>query len=183
MSNFTGPWVCVFKETRDGTIEYSVVRDDNDHGKRSYGWFNNDEKRVVGDRNGPSNLVHSPWLKQELRELTIKYARHLNAEEGRPDVDVLKSAAVPERRFFEMVTMDTEQFKAPKPADLDITMFTEMAIRELSLKGVDVHDTWLDALTASPEVEAVKRFVRDSRTVVDKVVDNINNATDESKPQ
>lgn len=157
MSQKKAPWVCEFKEMRDGGIEYSILRDDNHHGKRSYGWFNDDEKRVVGDNNGHCHVVHSPWLKQELRDLTIRYARMLNAEEGNPDVDVLRSAPVKERRMIDLVTIDTEQFKTPKPEGFEVTLFVDMVINELVSTGAEVHESWRRATAAHALVDTLRK--------------------------
>ena len=47
------------------SFEISVLRDDNDHGKRSYGWFD-DNKLLIAHNGGPCRwpLVQTVWDKQ-----------------------------------------------------------------------------------------------------------------------
>ncbi len=64
------------------SYEVCVIRDDNEHGKQSYGWIGKD-KIHIGCDGGPCryNIQHK-MIWDGLVELAHKVADHLNAEEA-----------------------------------------------------------------------------------------------------
>lgn len=67
--------------TTDG-FEVCVIRDDNEHGKRSYGWMGRD-KIYISDSGGPcQNRVASKMIWDGLLELAHKVADELNRQEA-----------------------------------------------------------------------------------------------------
>lgn len=84
------PWAVCFKGDDDGTsIEYSVVRIDNDHGFKSYGWAESDRKEIITTDGGPCRYTFSPMLMQMQQMVAVKYAQYLNRKEGNGDFDVM----------------------------------------------------------------------------------------------
>jgi hypothetical protein len=57
--------------------EISVVREDNTHGIKSYGWFD-ENKQLVSSSGGPSHTPISPVMWDMLVEVAEKYAQTLN---------------------------------------------------------------------------------------------------------
>ena len=64
------------------SYEVCVIRDDNTHGKRSYGWIGKD-KIHIGSDGGPCRYsIQHKMIWDGLLELAHKVADHLNAEEA-----------------------------------------------------------------------------------------------------
>lgn len=77
------PWIINTKGRAGATsFEISVLRDDNAHGKQSYGWFDS-HKLLIAHNGGPCQwpLTQKVWNK--LVAVAIEVAAELNAEEGR----------------------------------------------------------------------------------------------------
>jgi hypothetical protein len=55
-----------------------VLRDDNELGKRSYGWFD-DRKLLIGHNGGPCQWPVTEWVWDRLVAMANEYATVLNA--------------------------------------------------------------------------------------------------------
>lgn len=62
-------------------FEISVLRDDNNHGKRSYGWFG-DEKLLITHNGGPCHWPLKPIVWDKVVNIAQDVAEELNAAEG-----------------------------------------------------------------------------------------------------
>lgn len=74
-----GRWIV---DTKGGpgqsSFEISVLRDDNQHGKRSYGWFDDNHKRLISHNGGPCTWPVSQFVWDRLVQLAHDYAAELN---------------------------------------------------------------------------------------------------------
>lgn len=86
----TSRWMMNVHGDRLNHFEISIVRENNEHGRRSYGWFDK-RKRPVADNvhmNGPKDKFFiSEELWNGLLVLADAEARRLNAKEGIDDFD------------------------------------------------------------------------------------------------
>lgn len=74
-------WVVDIKGTYDeDSFEISVLRDDNTHGKCSYGWFD-ENKLLISSSGGPcrDGVIKPVW--QQLHSVAQKVASDLNKKE------------------------------------------------------------------------------------------------------
>ena len=62
------------------SYEISVLRDNNVHGKRSYGWADTN-KIIISGSGGPCNYTVPPFVFDRLVKLAQEFARHLNSLE------------------------------------------------------------------------------------------------------
>ena len=86
MSYFKGKWVPHSKGAPGkNSFEISVVREDNDHGFKSYGWFKDDEKRLITHNGGPCNWPISEFVWCRAMETAKAYADYLNHQEDSSD--------------------------------------------------------------------------------------------------
>jgi len=65
----------------DSSFEIAVLRDDNEHGKRSYGWFDND-KLLISQSGGPCHVPLVKMVWDKAIRVAHEVADELNAEEG-----------------------------------------------------------------------------------------------------
>lgn len=70
------------------SFEISVLRDDNNHGKISYGWMGEDKLYINGS-GGPCRDKLGPGLWPFMVELAHRYADHLNEKEDLESVKLL----------------------------------------------------------------------------------------------
>lgn len=63
-------------------FEISVLRDDNTHGKRSYGWFDRN-KLLISHNGGPCRWPLTQKVWDKMVALAHEVADELNAEESR----------------------------------------------------------------------------------------------------
>ena len=76
-----GDWeVNVFGKRCSEAWEISVVRKDNAHGKRSWGWFN-DHKLLVSHNGGPCRWPVCGYVWDQQIEIANELCRRLNAGE------------------------------------------------------------------------------------------------------
>ena len=76
-------WIVNIKGDVNSTSwEISVVREDNDHGKNSYGWFD-ENKLLVSHSGGPCRWALAPGLGEKMINLAVDLARDLNSREKR----------------------------------------------------------------------------------------------------
>lgn len=76
------PWVVNIKgEAGDKDFEISVLRDDNEHGKKSYGWFD-ESKLLIGHNGGPCEWPVIPLVWDGLVHLAYFVVEELNAQEA-----------------------------------------------------------------------------------------------------
>lgn len=61
------------------SFEISAVRSDNEHGKRSYGWFD-DKKLLISHNGGPCRWPVTQFVWDRLVKVAEETAAHLNAE-------------------------------------------------------------------------------------------------------
>jgi hypothetical protein len=77
-----GKWVVDTKGGPDcSSFEISVVREDNKHGMASYGWFEDDRKRLISHNGGPCRWPVSEFVWDRLVLIANEYAHRLNYEE------------------------------------------------------------------------------------------------------
>ena len=74
--------VCVKGGPNDSGFEVSVVRSDNEFGKKSYGWHGADKKYVSGS-GGPCRDRVDEFVWYGLKALAELYCRELNERESR----------------------------------------------------------------------------------------------------
>lgn len=72
--------VAVFGKAGESSWEISVVRDDNKHGQKSYGWFD-DRKLLVGSDGGPCRHSVCGFVWSALIATANELCRRLNAGE------------------------------------------------------------------------------------------------------
>ena len=63
------------------SFEITVLRDDNEHGKRSYGWIGED-KLLITHNGGPCKWPLTPLVWDKSVKLANEVADELNAVEG-----------------------------------------------------------------------------------------------------
>lgn len=75
------PWVVDVKGgVGESSYEISVLRDSNDHGKRSYGWAD-DHKIMISSSGGPCHdKIDDKFIWDGLVDLAYRTAEHLNNE-------------------------------------------------------------------------------------------------------
>jgi len=74
----SGKWVVDVKgHAGDKSFEISVLRDDNEHGKRSYGWFD-DNKILITHSGGPCHWPLTPMVWEKALILAQEVADELN---------------------------------------------------------------------------------------------------------
>ena len=62
------------------SFEISVIRESNEHGFRSYGWYNPNEKRLISHNGGPCQWpIDDQFTWDLLVEVAQKVADNLNA--------------------------------------------------------------------------------------------------------
>lgn len=72
-------WVAQTKgDINSGSFEISVVRTDNEHGKRSWGWFD-ENKLLISHNGGPCSWPLAPGLGPLMVTVAERYAMLLNA--------------------------------------------------------------------------------------------------------
>lgn len=76
-------WIVVEKGAPEHAWELSIVRANNAHGIRSYGWFG-DDKLVVATSGGPCNDVFHPTIANMLRDVADTVCAAFNQEETTP---------------------------------------------------------------------------------------------------
>jgi hypothetical protein len=77
----TGKWIVnVFGDVDGDTWEVSVVREDNFHGLRSWGWFDAN-KLLVSHNGGPCHWRLAPGLGKTMVDMAAAYCVVLNAKE------------------------------------------------------------------------------------------------------
>ena len=75
-------WVVEIKGAADcGTFAISVLRDNNTHGKRSYGWFNED-KLLITHNGGPGQWPLTQFVWDKAVKVAREVAVELNTPEG-----------------------------------------------------------------------------------------------------
>jgi len=75
-------WVVDVKgRAGSGPFEITVLRDNNEHGKRSYGWIGED-KLLITHNGGPCSWTLTPLVWDKVIKLAHEVADELNAEEG-----------------------------------------------------------------------------------------------------
>jgi len=70
-------WVVDIKEYKQ-SFEISVLRDDNEHGKRSYGWFDENKLLISSSSNGSPNT--NTTSKKIIFEKLVKVAQEVADE-------------------------------------------------------------------------------------------------------
>lgn len=74
-------WVVNIKgKANHASFEISVVRDDNEHGKRSYGWFG-ENKLLISHNGGPCSWPLTPLVWDKMVKAAHEVADELNAED------------------------------------------------------------------------------------------------------
>lgn len=76
------PWTVDVKGTAERSCEISVIREDFEHGFRSYGWFDPDRKIPVLSDGGPLSLSFPEAIFQAALQAALEYAEQLNSAEG-----------------------------------------------------------------------------------------------------
>ena len=79
--NGKAPWVVDVKGNPGRSFEISVLREDNVHGKISYGWTGYNKKHIAGS-GGPCRYTVSESVFDALIEVACAEAARLNAEEA-----------------------------------------------------------------------------------------------------
>jgi hypothetical protein len=69
-------WVVDIKEYKQ-SFEISVLRDDNEHGKRSYGWFD-ENKLLISSSGGPCKNIVKKIVWEKLVKVAQEVADELN---------------------------------------------------------------------------------------------------------
>lgn len=77
----TNKWIVNVKGNHNSG-EISIVRDNNSHGKRSYGWFG-DDKILVFSSGGPCQDKTTTRIFAKLIELAKEEAELMNEEEAK----------------------------------------------------------------------------------------------------
>lgn len=87
MSRFSGQWVVASKGLPGArSFEIAVVRADNLHGFSSFGWFAEDEKRLITHNGGPCDWPICEFVWSRAIETAEAYAALLNHQETKsPD--------------------------------------------------------------------------------------------------
>jgi len=71
-------WIINIKgEPNSNAWEISVIKEDDDHGLKSYGWFG-ENKRYISSSGGPCNYIVDEFTWNELIKIAKKVAKHLN---------------------------------------------------------------------------------------------------------
>jgi len=73
--------ICVKGKKGSKAFEISVVRKNNIHGHRSYGWFN-DAKLLISHNGGPCTWPLTERVWDKMIVLAKEVVRELNEEEG-----------------------------------------------------------------------------------------------------
>lgn len=77
-----GRWLLQIKgDVNSDSWEISVVREDNIHGKLSWGWFD-ENKLLVSHNGGPCSWPLAPGLGEKMIEIGNTLTRQLNLKEG-----------------------------------------------------------------------------------------------------
>jgi hypothetical protein len=80
MSDFK--WIPQVKGDVNGeSREISVVRSDNEHGQRSWGWFD-ETKLLISHNGGPCHWGLAPGVGDMMIKIAEDYAKKLNGEGG-----------------------------------------------------------------------------------------------------
>jgi hypothetical protein len=75
-------WIVHTKGGPRNTVwEIAVVKEDFEHGIKSYGWFDNDNKQLVSSSGGPCNVPVSITMWHMLLRVAEEYAKILNYPE------------------------------------------------------------------------------------------------------
>jgi len=61
--------------------EISVVRSDNEHGQKSWGWFD-ERKLLISHNGGPCHWPLAPGLGKQMIQIAERYADDLNARDN-----------------------------------------------------------------------------------------------------
>jgi len=86
MKNQKPKWLAQVKGDPDtARWEISIVREDNEHGRASWGWFDED-KLLISHNGGPCDWPLAPNLGSKMVDIAKKYARDLNIKEVAVDV-------------------------------------------------------------------------------------------------
>lgn len=72
-------WVVDIKGSPGKPFEISVLRDNNEHGKRSYGWI--DENKLLISESGSANWSVTPLVFDKLKRVAEEVAKELNMVE------------------------------------------------------------------------------------------------------
>jgi len=79
-----GPWEVNIKGAFcEPSFEISVLRSDNLHGKRSYGWFD-ENKLLISHSGGPCKDSATLKIWGKLIKVAREVVDELNADEGKP---------------------------------------------------------------------------------------------------
>jgi len=70
----------IFGDPNGQAWEISVVLEDNEHGRKSWGWFGED-KILISHNGGPCNWPLGPGLGSLMIEVANRYADYLNRKE------------------------------------------------------------------------------------------------------
>lgn len=74
----TGKWMAHSKGCPgDSSFEIAVIRENNTHGLRSFGWFDED-KLLISESGGPWSVTDHVW--GELMEVARRVADFMNGE-------------------------------------------------------------------------------------------------------
>lgn len=77
----TGKWIVHTKGAAgEEGFEISVLREDNTHGQRSYGWFDKD-KLLISHNGGPCDWPVIPLVWDMLVKVAEDVAKRMNEEE------------------------------------------------------------------------------------------------------
>lgn len=74
-------WVVDVKGSAGETFEISVLRNNNEHGKRSYGWI--DEDKLLISKSGSANWSVTPLVFEKLKRVAGEVAKELNMAENK----------------------------------------------------------------------------------------------------
>jgi len=75
-------WIPHVKGSPGESYEISVVREDNTHGFKSYGWHDQSKKLHISDSSGASAIRISERIWTKLVVVAAEVAAELNEEEG-----------------------------------------------------------------------------------------------------
>lgn len=82
-----GKWIAQIKGDPNGTAwEISVVREDNEHGRLSWGWF--DENKILISDSGSGQWPLGKGLGPLMVEIAYRYAAYLNRPEGIGEISI-----------------------------------------------------------------------------------------------
>jgi len=73
-------WVVNIKGNVESHFEVSILRDDNEFGKRSYGWFGDNKLVVISRTYGIIFGITSPLIRQIVWDKSVKFAQELADE-------------------------------------------------------------------------------------------------------